>query len=135
MRKYEWEYFFTTTFRSPRREPYYALKHVQHALQDCNCARGFLGAEPHKSGDLHVHGIVAGRPPGWEPSIALPWVIFDRLEKRFGRSKVEACNSSMAVTSYCSKYILKDQSNCQDHYSIFGNDLAWKGGLTSQDGN
>ncbi|MBA7673433.1 hypothetical protein ES703_81630 [subsurface metagenome] len=139
---YNWDYLATITFRSPRREPYYALKHTWGELGKHNVARAFLGVEPHQSGDLHIHGLLAGCPPGWRPEIDLPWQIWDGLFHRFGRARVEACNTREAVTAYCSKYILKEQSRVADYYGVYGSRLSWQGGelndpglvMTSQDG-
>lgn len=133
LKGYNWDCFLTSTFRKPRKEPYYALQSVWHELKNYGVARAFLVAEPHQSGDLHVHGIVAGRGPGWQPDLALPWDIYAGLFKRFGRAKVEACNSQEAVTGYCAKYLLKQQSRVCDYYEVFGNKFAWQDGrdLTS----
>ena len=125
LQRYHWDYFFTTTFRSPRREPYYAMKNVYTTLKRHNVGRAFIGVEPHSSGDLHCHGVMAGYPPEWKPEIDLPWNIWTSLHRRFGRSKVEACNSQAKVSSYCSKYILKAQSSALDHYGLFGTKTAW----------
>ncbi len=125
---YHWDYFTTATFRKPRKEPYYALRAVWGELRNHWVARAFLGVEPHQSGDLHIHGILAGRPPGWRPEIELPWEIWGGLFHRFGRAKVEACNTHEAVTAYCVKYILKQQHRAVDYYGIYGSKLAWQGG-------
>ncbi len=136
---YNWDYFLTSTFRKPRREPYYALRAVWGELERSFVARAFLAVEPHQSGDLHIHGIVAGMPPGWRPEIPLPWDIWSGLFKRFGRAKVEACNTHEAVTAYCAKYVLKQQGRVADYYGIYGTKLAWQGGRTgasqSEQGN
>lgn len=129
LQQYQWDDFLTVTFRSARREPYYALQHVWHELQRHHVARAFLACEPFQAcGDIHIHGIVAGRGPGWYPEIQLPWEIWDGLFHRFGRSKVEACNSHEAVTMYCAKYILKQQDRVADYYEVFGNKYAWRDG-------
>jgi hypothetical protein len=126
LKSYNWDYFFTTTFRSARREPYYAAKHLWTELKKFNVGRSFVGVEPHQSGELHCHGLIAGVAPGWKPELCLPWDIWNGLFKRFGRSKVEACNSQEAVTGYCAKYILKQQSRVCDYYYVFGDALWWK---------
>lgn len=126
---YNWDYFTTITFRAPRKEPYYALRGVWSELEKHFVARAYLGVEPHQSGDLHIHGIIAGAPPGWRPEIQLPWEIWAGVFKRFGRAKVEACNTHEAVTAYCAKYILKQQSRAVDYYGIYGSKLSWQGGL------
>ncbi|MBA7592115.1 hypothetical protein ES708_34292 [subsurface metagenome] len=125
LKGYNWDYFLTSTFRRPRREPYYALQSVWHELRKSDVARAFLVAEPHQSGDLHIHGLAAGFAPGWRPGIALPWDIWSSLNKRFGRAKVEACNSQEAVAGYCAKYLLKQQSRVCDYYEVFGSKFAW----------
>ena len=126
---YNWDYFLTSTFRRPRQEPYYALQSVWHELTHYDVGRAFLVAEPHQSGDLHIHGLAAGRGPGWRPEIALPWDIYAGLFKRFGRAKVEACNSQELVTGYCAKYLLKQQSRVCDYYEVFGDKRAWRDGF------
>lgn len=98
-------------------------------LQKHHVARAFLACEPFQSGDVHIHGIVAGYPPGWKPEIDLPWDIWAGLFERFGRAKVEACNSYEAVTAYCAKYILKQQGRVGDYYEVFGDAFAWRGGV------
>jgi len=136
LKLYYWEYFFTTTFRKPRKEPYYALQHVWNELAKYFVAMSFMGVEPHQSGDLHIHGLISGAGPGWRPEIKLPWEIWQGLFTRFGRSKVEACNSNEAVTGYCSKYILKQQSRVADYYGVFGSSKSWHdnllGGVTPE---
>lgn len=125
LQQYQWDYFFTTTFRSPRREPYYALKNVWSELEKHRVARAFIGVEPHRTGDLHLHGILAGLGADWVLGIDLPSNIWSALFKRFGRSKVEACNNHDAVSLYCAKYILKAQNSVIDHYGVFGDKYSW----------
>lgn len=134
LKGYNWDYFMTVTFRKAKKEPYYALESVYRELRNFYVARAFLGCEPHQSGDLHIHGILSGAAPGWKPEISLPWEIWNGLFKRFGRSKVEACNSAEAVSSYCAKYILKQQSRVCDYYAVYGSPLDWRGGLLDKAG-
>lgn len=125
---FNWDYFMTATFRKPRVEPYYALKAVFGELENYGVARAFLGAEPFQSGDLHIHGILAGPAPDWRPGISLPWDIWNGLFVKFGRAKVEACNNLESVTAYCAKYVLKQQSRVCDYYAIHGLKVHWDGG-------
>jgi hypothetical protein len=106
------------------------MKGVWHELKKYNVSRAFMGVEPHTSGDLHIHGVVAGRysPASglvWKPEIKLPWEIWSGLFHRFGRAKVELCNSTEAVTGYCAKYVLKG-SRRADHYDVFGGKESWQ---------
>ena len=130
LQEHWWDYFGTVTFRSPRREPYYALKNVYSELKKHNVARAFMGVEPHSSGDLHIHGLFAGANPAWKPWIDTPWQIQEGMYKRFGISKIEVARSSEQVAAYCSKYILKGQNSVGDHYNFFGSPLSWREGLT-----
>lgn len=122
---YNWEYFLTSTFRRPRRDPYPALKTVYNELVEGNVERAFLVAEPFQSGDLHIHGVVAGMGGSFKPEIELPWELWQRLYNKFGRAKVEACNSAGAVSMYCSKYLLKQQDRVCDYYHLFGIPASW----------
>ena len=88
-------------------------------------------AEPHQSGDLHIHGIIAGGLPKQEP-IALPWRIWGGLFDRFGRAKVEAPNKSECVSMYCAKYLLKQQHRACDYYEVFGDKVYWKAGVSDK---
>lgn len=141
LQKYHWDAFFTVTFRKPRKEPYYAMQSVYHTLErDCSVSRSFMGCEPHQSGDLHIHGLAAGfkmRTTGspfgvFENRIADPGDMWGVLFKTYGRSKVEAIRSGRSVTTYCAKYILKQQSRCADFYEFFGTTPSWKHGLLTE---
>ena len=126
---YHWDYFFTVTFRKARREPYYAMKAVLNVLGRHNMRRAFIGCEPHQSGDLHIHGILAGNNPGWYPELHLTWDIWEDLFKSFGRNKVELINSFEQVSMYCAKYVLKQQSRVCDYYTFYGEKKEWQGAL------
>lgn len=125
LQEYYWEDFFTITFRSPRKEPYYAAKSIWNELVRYNVKKAFIAIEPHQSGDLHAHGIMSGNIRGWLPEMALPWDIWGGVHKRFGRSKIEACNSPEAVTMYVTKYLLKQQTRVCDYYYLMGDKFAW----------
>lgn len=128
LKSYNWDYFMTVTFEKPRLDPYYAMKTVYNTLEKNNVARAFMGCERFKTGgdELHIHGLVSGPPVGWKPEINMPWEIWEDLFEKHGRSKIEAANSQEAVSGYCSKYILKDQSKVMDYYDFFGSKLSWE---------
>ncbi len=134
LKGYRWDYFMTTTFRQQRQEPYYAIKGVYKELKEHNVARAFLVAEPHQSGDLHIHGVLAGTMGKGsyygvpDNNIDTAPHIWHGLFERFGRSQVGDCRSNEAVSGYCSKYILKQQSRVCDYYEIFGNKYNWING-------
>jgi hypothetical protein len=120
----------TVTFRSARKEPYYAMRAVERELIQCNAGRGFLVAEPFQSGDLHVHGLISGMG-GYNTQLLPASEIWERMFKHFGRSRIEPANSQGAVSMYCSKYILKQQSRVCDYYTVFGSASDWKLGKIS----
>jgi len=158
LQTYRWDYFLTATFdpgkgcaihakgesqyvmdrvtgqavRSEytrgRKEPYSALKAVSGELVKHNVARAFLVAEPHQSGDLHIHGIVAGSVRNGRNLMESPGEIWSALFKRFGGAKVEPVHGAGQVCMYCSKYVLKQQSRTADYYEVYGNKLAWERG-------
>lgn len=119
-----WDYFVTVTYRSPRKEPYYALNGAWRVLKSNHVGKAFLVAEPHQTGDLHLHGLVAGYPPGWKPEMSLPFDMWGDLYKAFGRSAVSPIAEIGGVTSYCAKYVLKSEYSA-DLYELFGNQVAW----------
>jgi hypothetical protein len=129
--EYNFDCFFTATFdknksltHTGRREPYYAIKNVWNELAWYNVERGFLVAEPHQSGDLHIHGIIAGGLPQ-QKTISLPWSIEAGLRDKFGIAKVEAPRHHECVTMYCAKYLLKQQHRACDYYEVFGDKVYW----------
>lgn len=108
---FKWTFFLTVTFRWWAR-PEQAQSHfeyVRRALARYHPERLFLGAELHKKGDLHLHGIYAEGDGAYTPGFGTPRAIdiWSLLYKRFGRSKVEAVRNPAAVVSYCTKYVTK----------------------------
>ena len=51
----------------------------------------------------------------------LPWDIWSRLFKQFGRSEVTAVKSPEDVAGYCSKYVTKRMSE----YGFYGHPVMW----------
>ncbi len=99
-------WFLTVTFRRPPNPKYpeSVLANVdRHLRAICVRPTGFLGCEPHKSGDLHVHGLIQSGEAGARRSLA-----WDSLFRRFGISRIEPPNGLDKVAWYCSKYITKD---------------------------
>lgn len=119
-----WDLFFTATFRSPRKEPYYAINHVSNTLRTCNAARQFIACEPHSSGDLHLHGLLANSRISGHAELLSPHEIWGTLFKKYGRAKVEFCNNQAAVANYCAKYVVKE-TNKWDHYEFVGHPWHW----------
>ena len=106
---FQWDYFLTVTFRwwarPEQSQPHFS--YIRRALTSYAPQHLFLGAELHKKGDLHVHGLyqsaVLAEAP-WPRAQELWHVLF----KRFGRSKVEVIRSQGDVVNYCTKYVTKE---------------------------
>jgi hypothetical protein len=126
LQSYNWDYFLTATFRGSWRDSLKASDAVWEALYGCNAQRAFLAVEKHRypNWNCHVHGLVSGYSPGWEPPMLLPWEIWQTLFQRFGRSQVSAVRSIEDVASYCSKYVVKRMS----HYGFYGQTMFWRNG-------
>jgi len=114
--------------RAPRKEPYSAIQAVWGELREYGVRRAFLVAEPHQSGDLHCHGLVAGGQPEWRGKLALPWDMWAGLYEKFGRARVEAPGRQEVVSMYCAKYLLKEQARACDYYAVLGDKAYWHAG-------
>ena len=64
---------------------------------------GFIGAERHTSGDIHVHGLIS--PGVRELHRSYLW---DDLFRLYGISRLEPAKGIDNVATYCAKYITKD---------------------------
>jgi len=110
-----WDYFLTVTFREPC--PSWRQETVTHAVGnslkrfvDQDFDRLFLGAEPHVSTTMHLHGLLklAGREQMAPLLKAYGSIIWQRLFDLYGRSKVEIPRGQASVASYCAKYCTKN---------------------------
>lgn len=103
----EFSHFITVTYREPRNPSQFFVEaqRVENCLPG---TMGFLAGEEHKTGYLHLHGLI--RPRGMYDSkdeVAGRWFseeAWQRLYKRFGRSQVDPINSIGGVIGYCTKY-------------------------------
>ncbi len=103
----EWDWFLTITFKQPRKDVILALNSVETALKSVYThPTAFLGAEYHRSGDVHVHGLfkqcVACQLP--DDTLRLWSTLFHRL----GRSEVVPPRQKADVIKYTTKYCTKD---------------------------
>lgn len=121
-----WTNFVTITFRKERRDAMYWLPRVWEILQDNQSTRAFLASERFQLGvGIHIHGLVyrperrvfGGIIEKAEINRIANWGLWASCFHEFGRSKIEDVRHSGAVSSYCSKYIVKGGP---DHYDFFG---------------
>lgn len=100
-----WDWFLTQTFEIPRRphQSIQVLTRLASTLRRFSASGVFVGTETHKSGYLHVHGLLR------DPLLEIPWGPLTReLRRRYGRNKLERIRDKSKVASYCSKYVAKD---------------------------
>ena len=99
-----WNIFITQTFAhsiSADRSDM-AIERVQRFLESSlRRPHGFLGAELHRSGTVHLHGLIGA---SGDVSRKRLW---ERLHRRFGFSRIEPVRSHEQVTAYCTKYVTK----------------------------
>lgn len=108
-----WDYYWTVTFKRPRRDSLSVIRDITTELHRQGCSRAFIGCEPFKvSHNLHAHGLLLGtsfahltRDAGYLPGSATH--VWEKLFRRFGRSRVESINNQQQVAAYCSKYVTK----------------------------
>ena len=108
--RWRWDAFLTITYREPR-QPHHAqasLNAIAKVIRRHTHRRVFLGGELHISRALHVHGLL--QFPGHDPSFyrAAGSALWSELFERFGRSQVSPVQAQEAVSTYVTKYSVKD---------------------------
>ena len=126
LQSHQWDYFATITFKRERRDSMAAIRDVWRALNPPGFQkihRAFLACEPHQTGALHIHGLMlANFETNWRP-LPYDFNVQDFLNHTFGRSRIEPARNETDVSSYCSKYVVKN-SNIYD-YAFLGDKKAW----------
>lgn len=107
----DWDWFLTVTFREPlpahRQEG--AVNAVGALLRRSFMPeRLFLGAEPHLSTSMHLHGLYKSSGNDLVKRFE-PTAMWRALYKTFGRSRIESPRGALAVNTYVAKYCVKDQ--------------------------
>ncbi len=99
-----WDTFITQTFsyEMSRDQADVALARVQAFLaKRYRLSHGFLGAELHRSGSVHLHGLFGTASPIRRSAL------WEALHSRFGFARVVPARSHEAVAAYCTKYVTK----------------------------
>jgi len=118
-----WDYFATVTFARPRRDTLAAIRDVDHSVANLR-ERAFWAVEPHRSGALHLHGLLKSTTlENHQDPFHSATEFWHRFFHAFGRSRVQAANSSEAVARYCAKYVTKSGGY---EYDFTGNSLFWR---------
>lgn len=121
-----WTHFCTFTFKQPTANPYSALKRVARITPTSwGVERAVHAAEPHASGDYHVHSMLfVPRAVETAYSSGRAWDNAAWLHgfSELGRCKVERVHSLAHVAGYCSKYLVKDACD----YSLAGGVRWWR---------
>jgi len=121
---YHWDLFDTVTYRTPRIDAIRASDNVWRILSTkFDCTRAFIATEPHKSGELHHHAVLAWDLTDKSAFKWLPHAIWQYQFKAFGRNRVERIQSPELVSAYLSKYVTKPDGY---DYSYYGDKMAWQ---------
>ena len=105
--EYPWDAFFTITAPGKFRYPTQALRVGVNAVS--SYPRGFVGAEPHRLGGWHAHGLVfTGAEPG--SKVGVLGSLGEYLTRRSGGfCEVSPARDIDAVCSYVAKYVSKGE--------------------------
>lgn len=99
-----WNIFITQTYarEMPRSRADVALVSLATYLQKrYRRCKGFLGAELHRSGSVHIHGLIGAAP------IINRTRLWEALHRRYGFARVVPVRSQADVAAYCTKYVTK----------------------------
>lgn len=107
--QFQWDLYSTITFRQKRSDGLYWSQRAFSVLEKFNATRAFVAVEPNYLEGIHLH-ILSRHIP--EAHISSLWKY---AFKAFGRTAIERVEDAMAVSRYCSKYVVK------------GNDFDFKG--------
>lgn len=104
LQSYQWDYFYTATFRRPCASARLAINRIVTQTDFFTADRLFVAAEPHYLGSYHCHGLVHW-PDVYAPD---PNWLAHRFEASRGWSRFENARSLEHVSSYCAKYLTKE---------------------------
>ena len=111
----EWDVFVTLTL-DPRRYDRYSLptwrKDLSQWIRDQRKRSGgdlryLLIPEQHQDGAWHMHGLMAGIPPGEIVKNANGYADWPRYRRRFGFISIDGIKNHVAVSRYITKYVRK----------------------------
>lgn len=122
LQTFSWNYMATITFRNPRRDSIYNGRQIWSVLdRECLLERAFFISEPHTTGFLHYHGLLALTFDPAGESLYNTRDVQAVCDKVFGRSRVESIRSNSQVANYCSKYVAKACGDSRTEYDFYGN--------------
>lgn len=113
---FPWDYYGTITFRQARCDGLYWTKRAFQVLEKFNATRAFVAVEPHSYEGIHLH-LLSRHLPKLDASGSLWKYCF----KAFGRTTFEKIDDAIAVSRYCSKYVVKGND-----FDFCGSASAWK---------
>ncbi|MBA7548535.1 hypothetical protein ES705_40996 [subsurface metagenome] len=127
LQTFSWDYYSTVTFRRLRRDPLAAAAKVWAVLDGkFEATRAFIAVEKHVLDGVHLH-LLHQHYHEIGSQAVLAYSMWLYLFKAFGRSSVEQIRGFGDVSSYCSKYVVKEEQ-----YNFFGEPQAWEKTVTTQ---
>ncbi len=120
LQTFSWDYYSTVTFRRLRRDTLAAAAAVWAVLDGKFLAtRAFIAVERHYLDGVHLH-LLHQHYHDLGLNAVKAYSMWLYLYKAFGRSSVEQIRGPGDVSSYCSKYVVKEEQ-----YNFFGEPQAW----------
>jgi len=113
---FPWDLYSTITFRELRKDPFYWTGRIWETFEKFNATRAFVAVEHHRAEGIHLHLLSRHIP-----FLAYSGPLWKYCFKAFGRTKIEAVDSPLAVSRYCSKYVVKG-----NEFDFLGSPEAWK---------
>lgn len=121
IQSFPWDLYTTITFRKPRVDSIYWSDKIFQVLQKFDCSRSFIACEPHKYLGIHFHVLSRHLPYLERYGSSNDSPIWKYCFKAFGISTVEKVEDTYAVSRYCAKYVVKENS-----FEFKGDPSAWK---------
>jgi len=112
---FPWQAYHTQTFKNTRNDTTNAVYAVWNTLSNkLGWTRGFLAAERHKLGGVHIHALLANDYDfkSWQIPATKKY-----CDKAFGFTHIESARNQATVNLYCAKYVVKDNGD----YFFLGN--------------
>lgn len=98
----DWDFYSTITFGVSRHDRIYWPEKLYRTFEKFDATRAVIACEPFKLGGIHFHCLSKHDPL---PQSTRPF--FEYCLKAFGRSRISPVKETLAVSRYCSKYVVK----------------------------
>lgn len=120
---FEWDAYYTQTFRRLRHDGCNAALAVWHKLcSRLEWTRAFVAVENHKLGGVHLHALLSNDLRDWtyiNTGLRSQSRQFEAtkkyMDKAFGFTHITSARNQATVNLYCAKYVTKNDG---DYYLL-----------------